>query len=79
MLKVGDELLCKKTYDVGNIIEGKYYTITDVFADRIYLLDAYYYFPFAYNYIWNFFLYTTRSKENEIKKIKTMLNDVKSR
>ena len=88
MLKVGDKLLCKKTYE-HNRFEGKYYTITGIDNECVYfvyfvdngcwphsLSDVGYSLNSNGNwYIWNYF-YTPQ----EMRKLKLkQLNDVESR
>ena len=77
-IKVGDKLLCKKSYKYNSHIKGKYYTITKI-KDNVYVdLDYDDWFSLYPNniwYIWNFF-YTPQ----EVRKLKLKkLNDVKSR
>ena len=80
MLKVGDKLLCKKTYE-HNRFEGKYYTIIGVKDDYVYFNeDNYHYDWYSLDsnspwYIWDYFY-----KSQKVRKMKlNKLNNVKSR
>ena len=69
MLKVGDKLLCKKTYNhfnCYNIVEGEYYEISYI-INYIYFDNNYFFSldPNHYWYIWNWFY-----KPQEIRKLK---------
>ena len=68
MLKVGDELLCKKMIlDITiNLKKNEYYTIIDIINNLVYVnYDWYNSNPESFWYIWDYF-YTTK----EVRKMK---------
>ena len=80
MLKIGDKLLCKKTYHHVHYkkVEGKYYIIDNISYDDVYVCldhDWYSLDPNRNWYIWKYFY-----KPQEVRKMKLkQLNDIKSR
>ena len=79
-MKVGDKLLCKEYYTIGNFFEkGKYYNIVEVYNNRITLLDennnecSLYIIKlhgiFDDLILWNFFYTQSELRKMKLKKI----------
>ena len=77
MLKVGDKLLCKKSYHHGSVynkVEGKYYIITMFDSNMIFFDDDYYSIDPNYKwYIWDWFYTQQEIRKMKLKKLKQCL------